>query len=382
MSLFMKSGNSFIPSPPSSYVDKLPAATYTVGLHPMTQQFMLNLVDNMEVRHKIYGKSDEWCDRIFNTFMDRPSTTGVLLDGEKGSGKTLLTKLLSIKCRENGIPTIIINSPFTGDAFNSFIQGIEQPALILFDEFEKNYREHKTQEELLTLLDGVFPTKKLFVLTSNDEYRVNNHLINRPGRIFYFLEYKGLDMDFVVEYCNDNLNDVSHTEEIVKVASLFEKFNFDLLKALVEEVNRYGERPLLAMELLNAKPASNNSQDFTVKVAVNGVAIPEICHDNVIRVNALGAGRNNNRVGVRFAYDESENNTKYDVLNKVKQQIEDQIGTTIIGESYYLPVKGMNLVSVNGITGTYHYKHEQDGLTFEYILTKKPEVTYRWQDAF
>ena len=57
---------------------------------------------------------------------------------EKGSGKTLLAQHTSIlAAKEHGIPTIVVNKPWFGDNFNSFIQSISQPLIIFFDEFEK-----------------------------------------------------------------------------------------------------------------------------------------------------------------------------------------------------------------------------------------------------
>ena len=69
----------------------------------------------------------------------------VLLAGEKGSGKTLLTKYISMEVAKQGIPTIVINQALHGERFNTFIQAIEQPCVILFDEFEKIYQPQNYQ---------------------------------------------------------------------------------------------------------------------------------------------------------------------------------------------------------------------------------------------
>ncbi|HRZ82907.1 MAG TPA: hypothetical protein P5069_10620, partial [Candidatus Hydrogenedentes bacterium] len=45
------------------------------------------------------------------------------------------------------------------EAFNTFMQAIEQPLVVLFDEFEKVYDDQE-QQALLTLLDGVYPSNK------------------------------------------------------------------------------------------------------------------------------------------------------------------------------------------------------------------------------
>ena len=135
------------------------------------------------------GNVAKTSSRILNTFLDRPRSTGVLLVGEKGSGKTLLAQYTAIiAANEKNIPTIVINKPWHGDQFNAFIQSIDQPAVILFDEFEKTYRrgdgDINYQEKILTLFDDVYSSQKLFLLTCNDKYRMNSHMMNRPGRLY------------------------------------------------------------------------------------------------------------------------------------------------------------------------------------------------------
>ena len=252
---------------------KLPVGSYTIKLDPY-ENFYFEQVDSFILPSKLYGETDKQATRMINTFMDRPNATGVLLTGEKGSGKTLLAKTLAVKCAEQDIPTIIINTAWHGDKFNTLIQSIEQPCVILFDEFEKVYDDEE-QEAILTLLDGVFPSKKLFVLTSNDKWRIDQHMRNRPGRIFYMLDFRGLDTQFVTDYCNDNLNNKDQIENVCRVGTMFSEFNFDMLKALVEEMNRYDETAQEAIKMLNAKPQSDEGGTYKITLRVGGKVIPE-----------------------------------------------------------------------------------------------------------
>ena len=185
MTYFLKSGNTFRVSSKEAMDlhEHLPAGNYVIK-KDMFENLFLEHIDSFEIKGKRYGDLNRNCDRILNTFLDRPATTGVMLAGEKGSGKSLLAKAVSLQAAAQGIPTIVINSPFCGDKFNAFIQSIEQPVVILFDEFEKVY-DSQEQEAILTLLDGVFPSKKLFMLTCNDKWRIDQHMRNRPGRIYY-----------------------------------------------------------------------------------------------------------------------------------------------------------------------------------------------------
>lgn len=274
MSYFLKSGNTFRVSSKEAMDlhEQLPAGNYVVKEMPMDGPLYLEHIESFEIKGKRYGDLDKNTDRILNTFMDRTASTGVMLAGEKGSGKSLLAKNLAIEAANRyKIPTIVINAPWVGDKFNAFMQMIEQPCMVLFDEFEKVYNS-EDQEQALTLLDGVFPSKKLFVLTCNDKWRIDQHMRNRPGRLFYMLDYKGLDANFITEYCNDNLKKVlkKHTEKLCQIASLFAQFNFDMLKATVEEMNRYNEPPEEALRMLNVKPEFDSGNKFTVKLIKDG----------------------------------------------------------------------------------------------------------------
>lgn len=290
MTYYIRNGNTYRVTDENAVdiANHLPGGNYTVKADQFGNLF-LEMIEKFTPLKKYYGDAIRNGDRIMRTFSDRSSATGVMLTGEKGSGKTLLAKHLSILGYEQDIPTIVINSPWTGDSFNKLIQDIEQPLIVLFDEFEKVY-DRDQQEKMLTLLDGVYPSKTLFILTCNDKWRVDSHMRNRPGRIFYAIDFKGLSQEFIEEYCNDNLIDKSQIDQVCKIASLFGEFNFDMLKAMVEDMNRYGETPQQVMRLLNAKPEyDQNEPDYEVaKLVVQGQLVAdEFIHTKIIDFNPL-----------------------------------------------------------------------------------------------
>ena len=279
MTQYIVRGNSIYPTADANLVVKqsLDAGTYVVRYDSVTDEYYLDGIDDFAIPEKIYGDSVAKSKRVITTFNSRKGSTGVLLEGLRGSGKSLLSKLVSNELLKCGVPTIVVNEPHHGDTFNAFVQSIDQPAVIIFDEFEKVYT-HCDQEKILTLLDGVFPTKKLFMLTVNETRRVNDRMFNRPGRIFYTFSYKGLDADFITEYCNDTLLVKEHASSILKISAMFPDFSFDMLQSIVEECNRYNETPEQVISWLNMRPAFSTDVEYGVTVFDNDVKLEESKH--------------------------------------------------------------------------------------------------------
>jgi hypothetical protein len=345
---YLRSGNKFTQSAKAALDlhEQLPPGTYTIKVDPMSGQMYYEIIDNFTVPSKVYGDLKKNCSRIINTFFNREHSTGTLLAGEKGSGKSLLAKYISFELMKEGVPTIVINNALCGESFNQFVQTMDQPALLLFDEFEKVYDESE-QEQLLTLLDGVYPSKKLFIITANDKWRIDRHMRNRPGRIFYHLDFDGLSTEFVQEYAEENLADKTKVQSVVNLASLFSKFNFDMLKAIIEEMNRYNETAQDAIRILNTKPESETRQVFNVNVILNGKEINENRYERHWTGNPLA--------GHIVLWVEPEDAATNDEADSERVSFTND-----------------HLLKVEGTTGTFTFK---DGDNVLILVRKKEEVS-------
>lgn len=194
--------------------------------------------------YKIYPLGQ---DHVFNRikalwdnkeFEESGKNLGVIFNGTKGTGKTVAAKLL---CNELDLPVIIVSETFEG-AILPFIQNLSFECVILLDEAEKTFSKDAEDDKiLLSLIDGVYNnSRKLYILTTN-RLTVNENLIGRPGRIRYIQEFRNLPVEAIKEYCADNLKDMSKLDTVLQEIDLLEISTIDILKAIVEEINIFGE---------------------------------------------------------------------------------------------------------------------------------------------
>ena len=211
--------------------------------NPQTKRLGLEKIDDtFRFDFKIYDlDSEEIISKIIMTwssdlFRESNKNLGVIFNGLKGTGKTIAAKLL---CNRIGLPVIVISKPV--DGMLEFIQSLHFESIILIDEAEKTFREE--QEVLLKMIDGVYnDMRKLYILTTN-KLSIDENLLGRPGRIRYIKEFSNLSAKAVNDVIDDNLNDISLKDDVLKVVDSLEISTIDILKAIIDECNIMGSVP-------------------------------------------------------------------------------------------------------------------------------------------
>lgn len=104
---------------------------------------------------------------------------------------------------------------------------------------------------LLSLFDGIYSAKRLILLTANSEHRINNFLINRPGRILYKFTFGKVPDEVIREICIDNNIPAPFIADLIEVVKRTFEFSIDSLNAIIEEYLRYQEPLFEILESLN-----------------------------------------------------------------------------------------------------------------------------------
>ena len=211
--------------------------------NPQTKRLGLEKIDDtFRFDFKIYDlECEEIISKVIKTwtsdlFRESNKNLGVIFNGIKGTGKTIAAKLL---CNRIGLPVIVVSKPV--DGMLEFIQSLHFEGIILIDEAEKTFDEER--DILLKMIDGVYnDMRKLYVLTTN-KLSIDENLLGRPGRIRYIKEFSNLSAKAVNDVIDDNLNDISLKDEILKVVDSLEFSTIDILKTIIDECNIMGSVP-------------------------------------------------------------------------------------------------------------------------------------------
>jgi len=207
---------------------------------------LIPVSDAFEFPYKIYGLEESLIKRILKYYNKTESgNLGILLNGVKGTGKTVTSKIIANKLHQ---PVILVTSEIEGA--EHYINSIPQDITVFIDEYEKIYKDSKN---FLTVMDGALNSvhRRVFILTTNNLY-VDTNLIDRPSRVRYLKTFDNLAPEIVEEIVNDVLLIPELKDECIKYISTLEIITVDIVKTVVNEVNIQEESPMKFKSVFNA----------------------------------------------------------------------------------------------------------------------------------
>jgi hypothetical protein len=248
--------------------DRLPIGSYRVGFNKDNGFFLTEFPESVITDSKIYGVHESKVNKVLKAFEATNRNLGLILLGDKGMGKSLFSKLLTKKVLNRNMPTIMVEQYIPGIA--NFLGSIDDEVMIMFDEFEKVFRKeeknsHDPQEELLTLFDGLYNGKKLFCITCNNMWGLNDYLKNRTGRFHYLFTFEYPNADEVREYLKDHINECNYDKiEDVVSFSMRAPVSYDSLRSIAFEINLSNESFAEIIKDMNICLLADFNYDITI----------------------------------------------------------------------------------------------------------------------
>lgn len=247
----------------NSVTDKLDKGIYIPGAD-MQGYFLETFQTKYEFPYKIYGLEDKFIDRVIKTYENSKGNMGILLNGVKGTGKSVTAERLSNQVAEKfDMATLLITNNIAG--LNKFIASITQDLIIFVDEYEKIFiDEHgnPSERDILSIMDGALKSdyRRLFIFTTNSK-RIGENLLERPGRLRYIKEFSDLKREVIEEILDDVLERKEFRADCLKFMSKLNTITIDIVKAIINEVNLHGESPFEFADIFNVQL---NRQKFNI----------------------------------------------------------------------------------------------------------------------
>lgn len=273
MSEFIKLGNRIVNKPNGLDYELVNGKVYNLKCD--YSGTFLEEDGGLNLPKKLYNtpEDERFIDRV-NTYFNNTDklTTGVLLSGIKGTGKTVMAKMIA---RNSNLPVIVVDESFPTRRINDFFCKFTHPVAVIFDEIDK----HWDTEDLLGWLDGVqINAKKLVLFTCNDDERVSSYLKNRCSRIRYVRHFEA---NSNARFLKEILADRGITEDKIEETYDFIINNFELLS--IDNIISFIDEKIMFSELsneevmydMNISPkgekiiSSTSKKDFREALSVN-----------------------------------------------------------------------------------------------------------------
>jgi hypothetical protein len=240
---FIKVGDRIMFKPTTDGLDYNlePGKIYTLDIDKWSDEVSFKIAPDFIMPKKVYETEEDvrFINKVLNYFnKSNDGTTGVMLSGLKGSGKTITAKNIAL---QSNLPIILIDKGFRPSLLVKLFNKLANTEVcVMFDEIDK-LGEDYDDDYLLKILDGANTSgKKLVLCTCNNTEDINEYLIDRCSRIRYWREFDELSSSMIQTVLEDKLNDKKEVKPLTDfIIENFAVVSFDNIASFVDEVNEY-----------------------------------------------------------------------------------------------------------------------------------------------
>lgn len=221
--------------------DLTPGMVYNIKVDRYTDAISLEESAGLSLPSKVYctPRDERFMEKVINSYnLSENGFTGVMLAGLKGSGKTVMAKMIA---NNSGLPIINIDKNIRPYILRNLVSMLGDTSVcFLFDELDKVLEDYD-DSVLLQVLDGSDTKGKHMILfTCNDNNEISEYLIDRCSRIRYWREFDEMSPSLIMEVLNDKLNDKKEVKSLTDfIKDNFEVCSFDNIASFVKEANDY-----------------------------------------------------------------------------------------------------------------------------------------------
>lgn len=188
----------------------------------------------------------KFINKVLNRFNNEKTqgTTGVILAGLKGTGKTVMAKNIAMR---SNLPIITLDKNFPPREIISLMNKIkDERVCIIIDEIDKIKDRAYDDHFLLQLFDGVSTCgNNLILATCNNINDVNDYLLDRCSRVRYYKEFGELTPSMIQSILNEKLDNKDILNTVADFVSMnFGLASFDNVSSFAEEINNNPEETL------------------------------------------------------------------------------------------------------------------------------------------
>lgn len=259
-----KAGQDYHPRTRADKVSKLAPGVYSWKVDQFGKWWLHKESNRFEFGFKVYDANKEIIDRIVKYWNKVGGSLGVLMNGTRGSGKSMCVQQLANRLiKERQVPVLVVHVPIP---LQIVLASIQQDMVIVFDEFEKTH-DDEHQQMLLSVVDGMSRSKhdRLFLFTTNVA-NINESFQDRPSRIRYCFEFDrapdeiidGLIRDMLPERLQHFKQSIYDYLETRKVCTI------DVVKAVISETEIFEADPSTFEDVLNI--AKGEPPSFTIEI--------------------------------------------------------------------------------------------------------------------